>query len=250
MSGCPMRTEIKRHFAGALPPRDERALRNHLPGCDACRDLYGRHVLLARLDPKALPAEERIARGLGLRAAPATVPMRLAVTVAAAAAVALVVSRMPARSTEGFSSRGHVAAQTPTSRLFVYDVPRGAPPSLAGDVVHGGDELAFAYENGAAKRRLAVFGVDEHGHVYWFYPAWTREDDDPVAVPIETGPGRHELPEAVLQRFDGEHLQIHGVFVDDPVSVRQIEALVHDDPQGPIRIVAAVDAAVALSVLP
>jgi hypothetical protein len=249
MNGCTMWTHVDRHFAGTIAPEDERAMREHMPACDACRDRYRRHLLLARLDPQALPAAERIARGLGLRTARRVTATRLGVVMAAAAA-AMVVLRLHPGGADRFEARGHLTAPAPVSRVFAYDVRRGAPPVPAGDVLQNGDELAFAYENGAAKRRLAVFGVDEHGHVYWFHPAWTRETDDPVAVPIEMDDQRHELPEAVLQRFDGAHLEIRGVFVDEPVSVRQIESLLRDHPHGPLPLPGAVETSLTMAVSP
>jgi MFS family permease len=63
-----VRELVERHFAGTILPVEERSLRPHLPGCDPCRDYYERHLVLARLDPEALSAQERLARGLGLRA--------------------------------------------------------------------------------------------------------------------------------------------------------------------------------------
>jgi hypothetical protein len=250
MNDCAMRSQVYRHFAGTIAPDAERAMREHMPTCDACRDLYRRHLLLARLDPEALPPEERIARGLGLRIAPRVAAMRLGMVTAAAAAAAMILLRLHPGATGGFSSRGLVVAPAPVSRVFVYDVRRGLPPAPVGEVLQNGDELAFAYVNGAAKRRLAVFGVDEHGHVYWFHPAWTREADDPAAIAIEMDDRRHELPEAVLQRFDGRRLEIRGVFVDDPVSVRRIEALLRDHPHSPLALPGAVETTLTLSVMP
>jgi hypothetical protein len=249
MNGCSMHTQVDRHFAGTISPDAEHAMRAHIPACDSCRDLYRRHLLLARLDPKALRSDERIARGLGLRTGPKVVAMRLGLMTAAAAAAALLLRVHPGAS--GFSARGNVEAPPPpASRVLVYDVRRGLPPAPAGDVLQNGDELAFAYENGAAKRRLAVFGVDEHGHVYWFHPAWTREADDPAAIPIESDDKRHELPEAVLQRFDGRHLEIRSVFVDEPVTVRQIEALLRQNPRGVLPLAGAVETSLTLEVTP
>jgi hypothetical protein len=249
MNGCTMRSQIDRHFAGVISPDAERAMREHLPTCSACEGLYRRHLLLARLDPKALPSDERIARGLGLRSGRPAVAMSLGLATAAAAAALLLLRPHPAE--DGFSARGNVGALSPpASRVLVYDVRPGSPPAPIGDELRAGDELAFAYENSAAKRRLAVFGVDEHGHVYWFHPAWTREADDPVAIPIEVDGERHELPEAVLQRFDGRRLTIRSVFVDDPVSVRQIEALVRQDPQGTLPLSGAVETSLTLAVIP
>jgi hypothetical protein len=175
--------------------------------------------------------------------------MRLGLMTAAAAAAALLLRVHPGAG--GFSARGNVEAPPPpASRVLVYDVRRGLPPAPAGDVLQNGDELAFAYENGAAKRRLAVFGVDEHGHVYWFHPAWTREADDPAAIPIESDDKRHELPEAVLQRFDGRHLEIRSVFLDEPVTVRQIEALLRQNPRGVLPLAGAVETSLTLEVTP
>lgn len=185
MNSCLMRVQVDRHFSGTISPAAERAMREHLPTCNSCDDLYRRHLLLARLDPNALPSDERIARGLGLRTGPKVVAMSLGAATIATAAAILLLRVHPAA--EGFSPRGNIGAPSPrASRVFVYDVRPGSPPVPVGDVLRAGDELAFAYENGAAKRRLAVFGVDEHGHVYWFHPGWTREVDDPVAIPIET----------------------------------------------------------------
>jgi len=249
MKDCTMRVQVERHFAGTISPEAERTMREHVPACDSCHDLYRRHVLLARLDPKALSPDERIARGLGLRTRPRVVAMRVGSMAVAAAAAILLLRVHP--TVDGFSSRGTLGALSPrATRVFVYDVRRGSPPAPAGSALRNGDELAFAYENGAAKRRLAVFGVDEHAHVYWFHPAWTREADDPVAIPIELDGERHELPEAVLQRFDGERLEIRGVFVDEPISVRQIEALVRRNPQGALPLPGAVETSLTLAVTP
>jgi hypothetical protein len=249
MNDCTMRAHVDWHFAGTILPRAERTMREHLSTCDSCRDLYRRHLLLARLDPRALPAEERIARGLGLRVRPRAVVMRLGVVAAAAAAAALLVMVHPRG--DGFSARGNVGALAePTSRVFAYDVDADKPPSIARDTLRSGHELAFAYENRAAKRWLVIFGVDEHGHVYWFHPGWSREDEDPVAIAVEVDDQRHELPEAIRQRFDGTHLEIRSLFVDQPISVREVEALLRQHPRGPLPIRGAVESSLSLTVVP
>ncbi len=247
MNGCTMRIHIDRHFAGTISPRAERAMRAHLPGCDSCRDFYRRHMLLARIDPRALPFEERIARGLGLRAGRRTTALGAGLVAAAAAVVLLL--RLHAGS-DGFTSRGTGAFASPAPHVFVYEVHQGSRPAPAGDALRLGDELAFAYENASAKPRLLVFGVDEHGHVYWFHPAWTRDTDDPVAIPVETDGERHELPEAIRQPFDGTRLEIRSVFVDEPVSVRRVEALLQQNPRGPLPIPGAIETSRTLTVTP
>ncbi|HEX4628098.1 MAG TPA: hypothetical protein VH137_04840, partial [Gemmatimonadales bacterium] len=197
MSGCTMDTLVERHFAGTISPHAERVLRGHLPTCSECRGFYERHLQLSRLDPAALAPEERIARGLGLRPRRRPVVALGALGLAsAAAAAAMLMFLRPSPRADGFTARGNVAASAErSSRVFVYEVDRDGHPAPAADSVKSGDELAFAYENGAGKRRLAVFGVDEGGQVYWFFPAWTSEASDPVAVSIEGDARRHELPE-------------------------------------------------------
>jgi hypothetical protein len=248
MNGCTMHTHIDRHFVGTISPRAERAMRAHVAACDACRDLYQRHLLLVRLDPEALPAEERIARGLGLRAGRDRAALGVGLAVAMAAAFVLLV-RTHAGS-GAFTSRGTGTLAAPEPHVFVYDVRPGMPPTPAGDALRIGDELAFSYENTSAKARLLVFGIDEHGHVYWFHPAWTRDIDDPVAVPIKTDGERHELPEAIRQPFDGARLEIRSVFVDEPVSVRRVEALLRQKPHGPLPIPGAIEKSKILTVTP
>jgi hypothetical protein len=250
MNTCTMYDHVDRHFAGTISPNAERDLRGHLLTCEVCRLRYRRRLLLASLDPSAPSPEERIARGLGVRARrPGFAPQAWsAVAVAAAAAVLLLLR--PA--THSFTARGNIGTlpQPPTSRVFVYEIAPGQRPMAAGDTLRSGAEVAFSYENGAAKRRLVIFGVDEHGHVYWFHPAWTNEGDDPVAIPIEGDARRHELPEAIRQRFDGTRLEIRSVFVDDPLSVRQVEALLRQNPRGALPVPGAVESSVSLTVVP
>lgn len=175
--------------------------------------------------------------------------MRVAVLAAAAVAAAFFL-RIHSGAGE-FSSRGNVGTlAAPSSRVFVYEVSPDGPPALAGNALRRDDELAFAYQNGAAKRRLVVFGVDEHGHVYWFHPAWTSESDDPVAIPIEADDRRHELPEAIRHRFDGTQLEIRSVFLDEPISVRQVEALLRQNPRGPLPIPGALETSLTVTVAP
>jgi hypothetical protein len=223
-------------------------MREHLPTCGQCRACYQRWLLLSKLDPERTPAERRIARGLGLERRPLARILPLGATVLAAAA-ALVLWVHGASSQPEFTARGtlHPAA---SSQAFVYDVRPGEAPVLAHGSIGPRDELAFAYENVSAKKRLAIFGVDDHGRVYWFYPAWTDDADDPVAVPIETDTRRHELPEAVRQDIRGSRLDVRALFLDEPLTVREVETLVREHPVGPLPIRGAVESPVTLSVSP
>ncbi len=254
MSGCSSRALVQRHFAGTIGPRDERAMREHLPGCVACTDLYRRHLLFSRLDPGGLAAEERIARGLGLRPRGHPAAIGVTVMVCAAAAAFVLVALRPTSPNDGssaFSARGRaVEPAAVTSRVFLYRVGREGPAVPVADAVKSDDELAFAYENGAGKRRLAIFGVDDARRVYWFFPAWASDAEDPVAIPIVRDADRHELPDAVRHRFTGSRLEVRSVFLDEPVSVRAIEALVERDPASPLPIPGAVERSVSLRVEP
>ena len=229
-------------------PAAEKEMRAHLPTCADCHELYERHLLLATLDPAGVPMETRLARGLGMR--PAPVARRaffgwLSLCGAAAAAIILMgnlregASRQaipatptaPAReSVAGMATRGSganiAAALMPEVEIYrIFTGRQGSrTPERASDFVYAGDELAFAYLNPARKSKLMVFAVDEHGHVYWYYPGWSDVMENPTAVSISAEPGLHQLPAAVLHKFDGERIMIHALFTDQELSVRQVEA--------------------------
>lgn len=245
MSACPMKKTVDGHFAATITPGDERKMRDHLDGCETCRAHYRRRALFEKLDPEAPNAEARIAVGLGLGIARRAPVMRLVPPVAfamLAAAAVLFFLRSPAN--DGFTARGggideaSVADAGSSSRVHVYRVPPGGRAQPVIDTIGRDDELAFAYENGAKKQHLLVFAVDERGEVYWFHPAWTDAAADPTALAIAVDPGVRELGEAVRHPFRGEKLTIHAVFLDKPVSVRQIEAMLRG---GTIDIPGAVD---------
>jgi hypothetical protein len=253
MTGDPharARRAIAAHFAADIAPAEERALREHLPGCAPCRALYDRHLVLAALDPSGRPAEERLARGLGLggRRGSRRAPLVLALlggTAAAAAVAALVVAARPDPVARG----GSGAAETARApELVVYRLAGDGAPQPSPQVIHGGDELAFAYRNPRASRRLLVFGVDEHRHVYWYHPGWSDARDNPAAVPIATGPGLHELPAAVAHRLDGSKLVIHALFTDRALTVADVESAVAAGSALPLP--ETTDAPTAIEVVP
>lgn len=248
------RGAIADHFAGAASPAAEREMRAHLPICADCHELYERHLLLASLDPAGVPLEMRLARGLGMRRVP--VPRRaffgwLSLCGAAAAAVILMgnlrarpsphaIDETPSvsaaaatpASVAGVVARGGpsnvAAALTPEIEIYrIFTGQRGSSTSeKASDFVYAGDELAFAYRNPAGKGWLMVFAVDEHAHVYWYYPGWSDVMQNPTAVSISAGLGLHELRSAVFHKFDGERIMIHALFTDRELSVRQVEEVV------------------------
>ncbi len=212
------------HFAGRLDPRDERALREHLPDCPACRDYYARHLLLARLDPQTPTAKERLGRGLGLRR-PQPQRWVWAGAVGMAAAALLAVLGPLVSGDRGFASRGVVPA--PSASLSVFRILGGrSEPVLGG--ISARDELAFAYENAAGRRHLLVFAEDAHGHIYWFFPAWRDESENPAAIAIEATRRPTELREAVRHGFDTDRIVLRAVFTDEPLRVREVESRLRD----------------------
>jgi hypothetical protein len=224
---CKMRSAIDEHFAGRITPAAERALREHLPTCPECREYYHRHQILSDLDPEGLDPRQRLARGLGLKPRRRSLVFIAAPALAAAAVIALLVILWPGAhpAENGLVSRGGPAESIP-ARLEVYRVRPGDPPERVRDEINATDELAFAYENRAGKKRLMVFGVDESGNIYWYHPAWQDPAEKPVAVTIEGGVGIRELPEAIGHSIRGETLRIYAVFTDEPLPVESIEALI------------------------
>jgi hypothetical protein len=230
-----MRKHVDAHFAGTIAPADERAMRGHLDGCGECRARYRRQLVLAKLDPQALSADVRIAQGLGLRNehARARFAWPAAGALVAIAATILLFLRAPSLppSGDGFTARGGDTGASPqsiaASPLRVYRVPSkeeaGGGPLPVFEAIDRHAELAFAYENQDRKKYLMIFAVNESGRVYWFYPGWTNPADNPKAIAITVDAGLHELPDAVVHRFEGSRLDIHALFLDEPMTVREVE---------------------------
>ena len=222
-----IRRAITLHFAGRGSRESERALRSHCAECAECHDYYERHLLLSELDPSALGASERIGRGLGFSTRRRLPGVGGVLLLAAAALFWLGPHGAPDAQ---FTARGALPERN--ARLDVYLVHPSrcseatqkdcgaapVPSSISADA-----ELAFAYASTAQHPYLMVFGVDEHGHVYWYHPEWTDPRADPVARSVSTQPGTFELPEAVNQALDGRKLAVLGLFSKTPLHVREVE---------------------------
>jgi hypothetical protein len=230
---CIMQSHVDAHFVGTITPDDERTMRAHLESCGECRARYRRRLVLAKLDPQALSADVRIAQGLGLRKERARTRFvwPAATAFLAAAAAVLLLLRAP-HAGDGFAARGEDAAASArqvavVSPLHVYRVPSkeegSGGPLPVFETVHRHAELAFAYENIDRKKYVMIFAVNEDGRVYWFYPGWSNPADNPRAIAITAEAGLHELPDAVVHRFDGARLEIHALFLDEPMTVREVE---------------------------
>jgi hypothetical protein len=220
---------IDAHFAGRPSPAGEQDLRRHLVTCGPCRAYYDRHLLLERVDRNgALPMSERLGRGLGLSyvSPRAWYPWPLLGAGALAACVLLLFLGL--HGTKDWQARGG----KPGSQLLVYELGQGKAPQPVGPVLRRDSSLAFAYANIAHKQRLMVFAVDvdDSRRVYWYHPAWDSAADNPTALPIAGDDAVHEIPQAIAHRFGGRHVQLFGVFMDRPLSTREMEAFVADAP--------------------
>ncbi|XXF76269.1 hypothetical protein P2318_24865 [Myxococcaceae bacterium GXIMD 01537] len=228
-AACPLRGLVDAHFASRIRPAEEQRMRQHLPDCPDCHRRYERQLLLAELTPSAPDAKTRLARGLGLRLKRPFPSLRLpalgaALATAAALSLVLLVPRGPSGVDDGFTARGGAArVDEPAPPLLGYRLtPDGGSEPLS-RAMDARDELAFAYRNPEGRPFLMVFGVDEHGHVYWYHPSWSDAATNPSAVPVASGAAMVELPEAISQHLDGQELSLHAVFMDSPWTVRQME---------------------------
>jgi len=222
MKPCPSRSLVDRHFNGAISPVAEHVLRGHLAGCPGCRERYERYLLLGQLDPRMPSSEERLARGLGLSRRRSAWP-RSAVLVLGLAAAVLLVLQPRARDQPSYLARGAAIAD-PDQALYIYRIAAGAEPRPVLDgAIRASDELAFAYRNRRGWPCLMVYALDEAHRVYWYHPAWTETASTPVAVPIEAGGERHELPDAIAQPLPAGRIQLHALFTDDCIDVRAVE---------------------------
>jgi len=60
----------------------------------------------------------------------------------------------------------------------------------------------------------------------WYQPAWTDAHDNPVGIAIAADDAVHEIPQAVTHRFRGRRVQLFGLFGDQDLTVRDVEAAV------------------------
>jgi len=215
---CKQMWRVDAHFDGRISAEEEATMRQHLlEGCEACKFRYTRLAMVAKVQPGAVKAEDRIAAGLGFRGRERRWPILIGV-VAACAVLAMVVF---GRKDDQFASRGPARAG---AEVRAFRVRTTGEPIV--DRIAATDELAFAYRNGTGKKYLFIFGVDEHRHVYWFSPAWRNASEQPAA-PVTTSDGVfHEIEDAVGHSYDGARLDLYGLFTDTPWRVQDLDAAI------------------------
>jgi len=97
-------------------------------------------------------------------------------------------------------------------------------------IIRNNQALAFAYTNSGQNpyKHLLLFGVDENYIIYWYYPAFLNDQENPSAYPISSGVGI-ELKEEVSHHYEGRLLKIFGLFMKEPsLRVKAVEAFVHN----------------------
>jgi hypothetical protein len=222
------RSLIESHFAKRISPADERRMRSHLALCEACGRVYNAHLLFESITAGSTAAgsalaRERLAAGLGFRAGSQRAIGTWVGALACAAAALIALRVGSAKHDAEFAVRGSAERQAPRVLVYALSPTRELRPN---DQIEASDKLAFAYSNPSGFRNLLVFGVDEHRHVYWYYPAWRNLGEHPRALAIESETAGRELPEAIRHDLDGQTLALHAVFLDEDMPVERIETLV------------------------
>jgi hypothetical protein len=199
-------------------------------GSEGAVEARSRDLLRALQEPPRFEAaaHRRLERKVAQIASTQPGPRRwvaMAASVAAAAAI-LVAVHFDRRHDEGVRARGVPPIQgAPMSspELLTFRIGPSGRSEPLGDVIRRGDELAFAYRTDGSVRRVLVFARDERGHIFWFHPAWTDPAANPEAIQLAATPGVHELPAAISQPFQGEQLEICGLFTTKTLRVREVE---------------------------
>jgi hypothetical protein len=240
---------VERHFAGDVGPWSERRMWRHLRTCDRCRSRYRTRSLLETMEAGGEDlARMRLGRGLFARRRPLLPALALTGTlVAGTAAVALMpraARYLPDFSTTSddgaFRARSGGGEATPGPALSVFRIDDDGP-TRAGAVIHAGDALGFAYRNPAAAshRFLMIFARDQRGRTFWYWPAWTDPAQAPTALPIAPAADPVELREGVRHPLAPGGLTLYGLFVDQPLDVKAVEAAAHAGADDGLRALAA-----------
>jgi hypothetical protein len=218
------RWSMDRYFTRGVGPWVERTLRGHLEGCPPCRQRYHRHQQVEALLPDGgRLEEERLWRSIRA-AAPGAAPRTFGALVFGLAVATAALVLLPRLHREP-TARGTAVAVAPSVHLYRVVGPGRSEP--VGDQIARHDGLLVAYSNpGEMYDRLMVFAIDERYQLYWFYPAFQRAGEDPEAVPIAHQRAGVELGEEISHPFPPGKLRLVALFLDRPLRVSQVEALV------------------------
>jgi hypothetical protein len=100
-----------------------------------------------------------------------------------------------------------------------------AAPEPLHDVLHVDDGLLFTYTNlgPAPFSSLMIFGLDDSGRVYWYYPAFLDARDNPKSIDIQKDASRVGLHEVIAHPYREGSLTLFGLFSDEALSVAEVE---------------------------
>jgi hypothetical protein len=171
----------------------------------------------ARLDRPSLPRPRAVGRN-----------RLLAGVLATAACVVLSVAWLS--RPEEFRPKGRAGAPSDWAVVHPSVVTAGQLPAPLGARLHVHDSLLFAYGNAGAApfSHLLVFAVDSSNRVFWYYPAWTNEADDPEALAISRTEHLIELREQISHELQPGRLVLFTVFARRPVRVSEVERALRD----------------------
>jgi hypothetical protein len=94
--------------------------------------------------------------------------------------------------------------------------------------IHADDFLAFAYSNQRKEdelKFLTVFAVDQDRQLYWYYPAFEEEGQNPCSIPIEITSGYTGLKDSIQHKLKPGELFIYALFSKKEICVGEIESL-------------------------
>jgi|GEM_PF-1442796 hypothetical protein len=265
-SPCPkeIRDWLDTLFVGdALNADEGRQLFAHLEGCTACQSEYDQIMLASRMlesDDPLQPSEIELAgtkaalfdqlekeEAFAQKQSPSKRNtlwrgLLAATTLAAgAAAIAIVMLRMPAPSTgmdtntgqPQFAIRGGSANPDTDSagiglRAFCLDGKSGEPkeikPTTAKSELQTCDlnqVLRFAYSNRGKSRYLYLLGVDEKFQPYWYAPA--PPETRSIAIAKDVNDGALERAVKLEVNHHAGLLRIFALFSEEPLEAATIE---------------------------
>ena len=235
---CVGLNELAREVSGLLPLERVASLEQHCLSCEDCAQVREDIVAMTRRMAPA-PGEfedEQFAHDvmtliqLG-RAKSAKIPAVKSVRwsfvwvpLAAGMLAAFVLAWPYFAPDKGFHVRG--GAEDSFNRWISLKIfratPQGYQPVL--DRVQSDDRLAFAYSNRSEQfNYLMVFGVDDKGRVFWYFPAHLNPDGNPQSIPIEHTQETVDLPDDVRHKLQPGFIRIFSLFSVEPLDVQSIE---------------------------
>jgi hypothetical protein len=253
---CPDREELAAWLDREVGQRRAEAIQHHVAVCSVCiaRVAAIEQLIACLRAPAFAPSPGAVGDVLARldTPAPRRVPRTWLAGAMATAAIALAALairpstgsgggesaiRMPDPG-DGFQPRGggsgglerHVDA-----RLYAVAPPGAASPGgprvaalAAGAAVRGDTAFTLGYRNLAADRALWLlsFAVDASGEIHWLYPAYSRADEDPVAVRLSIASAEILMPDSVvLERPAAGRMRVMVLIAPAPLRVSAIEAL-------------------------